>query len=84
MQTLSKEEAAAIWAVEPESLGPKALRDYAMVCIGLTWKAWMRFAQSASFEAVFSFVLISITSIIWEYLIKCGNEFVDTDDYLLT
>ena len=36
VQTLSKEEVAAIWAVNPESLGPKALRDYAMVCIGLT------------------------------------------------
>ena len=36
VNTLSKEEVAKIWAVDPESLGPKALRDYAMVCIGLT------------------------------------------------
>lgn len=36
VQTLSKEEVATIWAVDPNSLEPKALRDYAMVCIGLT------------------------------------------------
>ena len=33
---------------------------------------------------MFSFVLIGITSIIWDQLIKCGDEFVGTDDYLLT
>ena len=36
VQTLSKEDVAAIWAVNPDELSPKALRDYAMVCIGLT------------------------------------------------
>ena len=36
VQTLSKEEVAAIWAVDPNELSPKALRDYAMLCIGLT------------------------------------------------
>lgn len=36
VQTLSKEEVAAIWAVDPDELSPKALRDYAMLCIGLT------------------------------------------------
>lgn len=36
IQTLKKEEVDAIWSVNPESLRPKELRDYAMVCIGLT------------------------------------------------
>lgn len=36
VQTLSKEEVASIWDVDPNALNPKALRDYAMVCIGLT------------------------------------------------
>ena len=36
VQTLSKEEVSTIWSVDPEVLSPKALRDYAMVCIGLT------------------------------------------------
>jgi integrase len=36
VQTLSKEEAEAIWSVDPSVLPPKALRDYAMLCIGLT------------------------------------------------
>jgi site-specific recombinase XerD len=36
VQTLSKEEVEAIWSVDPSVLPPKALRDYAMLCIGLT------------------------------------------------
>lgn len=36
IQTLSKEEVQAIWEVDLDGLSPKALRDYAMVCIGLT------------------------------------------------
>lgn len=36
IQTLSKEDVASIWATNPDILSPKALRDYAMVCIGLT------------------------------------------------
>ena len=36
VETLSKDEVSRIWAVDPKSLSPKALRDYAMVCIGLT------------------------------------------------
>ena len=36
IRTLSGKDVAAIWAVDPETLSPKALRDYAMVCIGLT------------------------------------------------
>ena len=36
VQTLTKEEVETIWSVNPEALGPKELRDYAMVCIGLT------------------------------------------------
>ena len=36
IQTLSKEDVASIWATNPDTLSPKALRDYAMVCIGLT------------------------------------------------
>lgn len=35
-RTLSREDVAAIWSVDPDTLSPKALRDYAMVCIGLT------------------------------------------------
>lgn len=36
VQTLSSEEVKAIWAVDPDTLSPIALRDYAMVCIGLS------------------------------------------------
>ena len=36
IQTLSKEEVALIWSVDPDTLSPKELRDYAMVCIGLS------------------------------------------------
>ena len=36
IRTLSKEEAAMIWSVDPDALSPIALRDYAMVCIGLS------------------------------------------------
>ena len=36
IRTLSKEDVVAIWAVDPADLSPKALRDYAMVCIGLS------------------------------------------------
>lgn len=36
IRTLSKEEVALIWSVDPDALSPKALRDYAMVCIGLS------------------------------------------------
>ena len=36
IRTLSGEEVAAIRSVDPDTLSPKALRDYAMVCIGLT------------------------------------------------
>jgi len=36
VETLSKEEVQNIWNVDPDILKPKALRDYAMVCIGLT------------------------------------------------
>ena len=36
IHTLSKEEVALIWSVDPDALSPKALRDYAMVCIGLS------------------------------------------------
>ena len=36
VQTLSREEVAAIWSVNPDKLSPKALRDYAMLCIGLS------------------------------------------------
>lgn len=36
VQTLSKEDVSKIWSVNPEMLSSKALRDYAMVCIGLT------------------------------------------------
>jgi integrase len=36
IHTLSKEDVASIWATNLDTLSPKALRDYAMVCIGLT------------------------------------------------
>lgn len=36
IRTLSKEEVSSIWSVDPDTLSPKALRDYAMVCIGLS------------------------------------------------
>ena len=36
VQTLTKDEVALIWSVNPESLSGKALRDYAMVFVGLT------------------------------------------------
>lgn len=36
VKTLSKEEVASIWAVETSTLPPKELRDYAIVCIGLS------------------------------------------------
>ena len=36
IRTLSKEEVASIWSVDPDALSPKALRDYTMVCIGLS------------------------------------------------
>lgn len=36
IQTLSNEDIASIWSINPDTLSPKALRDYAMVCIGLT------------------------------------------------
>ncbi len=36
IQTLSKDDVVAIWSVDPDKLSPKALRDYAMVCIGLS------------------------------------------------
>lgn len=36
VQTLSKEDVSTIWSVNPDKLSPKALRDYAMICIGLT------------------------------------------------
>lgn len=36
IQTLSKEDIDSIWSINPDTLSPKALRDYAMVCIGLT------------------------------------------------
>ena len=36
VQTLTNEEVELIWSVKPESLSGKELRDYAMVCIGLT------------------------------------------------
>lgn len=36
VQTLLKEDVDTIWAINPDALLPKALRDYAMVCIGLT------------------------------------------------
>jgi site-specific recombinase XerD len=35
-QTLSKEDVDSIWAMDPGTLSPKALRDYAMLVIGLT------------------------------------------------
>ena len=36
IQTLSKEDVDSIWSINPDTLSPKALRDYAMVCIGLS------------------------------------------------
>lgn len=33
---LSKEDVVSIWAVDPGGLSPKGLRDYAIVCIGLS------------------------------------------------
>lgn len=36
VQTLSKEEIETIWSINPTTLNPKSLRDYAMVCVGLT------------------------------------------------
>ena len=36
IQTLSRDEVAKIWSIDPDTLTPKALRDYAMVCIGLS------------------------------------------------
>ncbi len=36
IQILSKEDVDFIWSINPNTLTPKALRDYAMVCIGLT------------------------------------------------
>lgn len=36
VQTLSAEEVAQIWSVDPGRLSPLELRDYAIVCIGLT------------------------------------------------
>lgn len=36
IQTLTNEEVELIWSVKPELLRGKELRDYAMVCIGLT------------------------------------------------
>ena len=36
VKTLSKEDVAAIWAVDIDRLSAKELRDYAIVCIGLT------------------------------------------------
>lgn len=36
VKILSEKDVAAIWAVKPENLSPKELRDYAIVCIGLS------------------------------------------------
>ncbi len=36
VKALSKEEAASIWAVDTGTFSPKELRDYAIVCIGLS------------------------------------------------
>ncbi|MCR5338157.1 MAG: tyrosine-type recombinase/integrase [Lachnospiraceae bacterium] len=36
VKTLSKEDVASIWSVDPDMLSPKELRDYAIVCIGLS------------------------------------------------
>lgn len=52
VQTLSKEDVATIWAVDPESLRPKALREYAMVCIGLTMGFRASDISSLRFENV--------------------------------
>ena len=36
VKTLSKEDVASIWSIDPDELSPKELRDYAIVCIGLS------------------------------------------------
>lgn len=36
VKTLSKEDVASIWSVDPGALSPKELRDYAIVCVGLS------------------------------------------------
>ncbi len=36
VKTLSKEDVTAIWSVDPDALSPKKLRDYAIVCVGLS------------------------------------------------
>lgn len=36
VQTLSEEDIKNIWSVKPEKLSSKELRDYAIVCLGLT------------------------------------------------
>lgn len=36
VEILSNDDVSAIWSVDPDTLNPKALRDYAIVCIGLT------------------------------------------------
>ena len=36
VKTLSEEEVSMIWSVDPDALSPKALRDYAIICIGLS------------------------------------------------
>ncbi|MBE0451633.1 MAG: tyrosine-type recombinase/integrase [Clostridia bacterium] len=36
IQTLSKDDVDSIWSINPDTLSSKALRDYSMVCIGLT------------------------------------------------
>ena len=36
VKTLSKEDVASIWSVDPDGLSSKELRDYAIVCIGLS------------------------------------------------
>ena len=36
VKTLSKEDVASIWSVDIDALSPKELRDYAIVCVGLS------------------------------------------------
>ncbi|MCR5746285.1 MAG: tyrosine-type recombinase/integrase [Lachnospiraceae bacterium] len=36
IRTLSKEDVASIWSVDPNELSSKELRDYAIVCVGLS------------------------------------------------
>lgn len=36
VKTLSKADIASIWSVDPDVLSPKELRDYAIVCVGLS------------------------------------------------